>query len=257
MNLYACNSAIRLVLPLLPALAASSPYMDGRFSGWMDTRMETYRNNCIKIPSITGSVIPESVKDTQDYRVSILERIYEDLLPHDPEKILQEEWVNARGAITRFDRNTIEIRVLDVQECAEMDVSILRFTVALLQWIIMESGMDVDAYQGWSIDSLSQLFRAGIRDSLQAHIDDQGYLAFFGYEGGGACTIGAFMNYLLHNVLSLDATTQRNIEFIVNHGSLAQRLVKAVGLVPEKENMMRVYRQLVECLRDGQKFGNT
>ena len=42
--------------------------------------------------------------------------IYRDLAPHDPEGVLRHEWVNARGAIARFDRMAIEIRVLDVQE---------------------------------------------------------------------------------------------------------------------------------------------
>jgi hypothetical protein len=31
--------------------------------------------------------------------------------------VLRHEWVNARGAIARFDRSAIEIRVLDVAEC--------------------------------------------------------------------------------------------------------------------------------------------
>src|SRR5690606_25183589 len=53
------HAAIRLVLPLLPGLAASSPVQEGRLSGFLDTRLEHYRQNQKRLPSITGQVIPE------------------------------------------------------------------------------------------------------------------------------------------------------------------------------------------------------
>ena len=37
------HAAIRLLLPILPALAASSPFLDGRFGGLLDGRIEAYR----------------------------------------------------------------------------------------------------------------------------------------------------------------------------------------------------------------------
>jgi gamma-glutamyl:cysteine ligase YbdK (ATP-grasp superfamily) len=39
------HAAIRLILPLLPALAASSPIKDGIYSGFKDTRLDVYQNN--------------------------------------------------------------------------------------------------------------------------------------------------------------------------------------------------------------------
>ena len=95
------HTAIRLVLPLLPALAASSPFLEGRRSGWLDTRLEMYRHNCRRIRSITDRVVPDVMQSPADYRKRILQRIYRDLKPHDPTGILQEEWANARGAIAR------------------------------------------------------------------------------------------------------------------------------------------------------------
>ena len=44
------HAAIRLVLPLIPALAASSPILDGRLTGLMDSRMHYYRENQKRIP---------------------------------------------------------------------------------------------------------------------------------------------------------------------------------------------------------------
>jgi gamma-glutamyl:cysteine ligase YbdK (ATP-grasp superfamily) len=55
------HAAIRLVLPLLPALAASSPYKEGVRGEDLDTRLATYRTNCARVPLVTGNVIPEQV----------------------------------------------------------------------------------------------------------------------------------------------------------------------------------------------------
>jgi gamma-glutamyl:cysteine ligase YbdK (ATP-grasp superfamily) len=52
------HAAVRIVLPLLPALCASSPILDGQLTGMLDTRLKYYRTNQSKMPSITGRVIP-------------------------------------------------------------------------------------------------------------------------------------------------------------------------------------------------------
>ena len=48
------HAAIRLLLPILPAIAASSPIMDGKKTGIMDNRLQVYRNNQKKVPSVAG-----------------------------------------------------------------------------------------------------------------------------------------------------------------------------------------------------------
>ncbi len=55
------HSAIRTILPILPAMSASSPIVDGEITGLMDTRLEVYRRNAERIPSITGLIVPEAV----------------------------------------------------------------------------------------------------------------------------------------------------------------------------------------------------
>src|SRR5690606_12908976 len=70
------HAAVRLVLPLLPGLAASSPLVENRRTGSMDNRLEFYRHNCARIPSVTGHVIPEPVFGIEEYRDQVLGRIY-------------------------------------------------------------------------------------------------------------------------------------------------------------------------------------
>ena len=52
---------------------------------------------------MTGAVVPEPIGSIGEYHERVLEPIYADLAPHDPEGVLRHEWVNARGAIARFD----------------------------------------------------------------------------------------------------------------------------------------------------------
>ena len=66
------HAAIRLVLPILPALCASSPILDGKLTGTLDTRLKFYKTNQSKIPSITGKVIPEAVFSKRNYLNTIL-----------------------------------------------------------------------------------------------------------------------------------------------------------------------------------------
>src|SRR6266542_4969517 len=83
---FAClHAAVRLLLPLLPALAASSPVVEGGQTGLLDSRMEVYRSNSAHIPSITGLVVPEPVNSRAEYEQKILQRIYRDIAPHDPD----------------------------------------------------------------------------------------------------------------------------------------------------------------------------
>src|SRR4029079_12453329 len=72
------HAAIRLVLPILPAIAASSPIVEGAVSGLLDMRLATYRKTQRRVPSITGSVIPERVFTQRDYESRILDVIARD-----------------------------------------------------------------------------------------------------------------------------------------------------------------------------------
>ncbi|MEQ8767131.1 MAG: glutamate-cysteine ligase family protein, partial [Planctomycetota bacterium] len=106
------HAAIRVLLPILPALTASTPVFDGRLTERKDNRLAFYSRNARRVPSVTGRVVPEPVDSPESYERDILQRIYRDLAPHDPEGTLRHEWANARGAIARFERGAIEIRIL-------------------------------------------------------------------------------------------------------------------------------------------------
>lgn len=127
------HNAIILLLPVLPAICASTPFQEGRISGLIDTRLEHYQYNQKRFPAIAGSIIPEVVGSIAEYRERIHQPAFAQIAPFDVDGTLQDEWLNSRGAIARFQRSAIEIRLMDVQECAAADFAISALVVRLLR----------------------------------------------------------------------------------------------------------------------------
>lgn len=259
------HAAIRLVLPILPALCASSPMMNGRFTGLLDNRLDVYQHNARKVPSVSGRTIPEPAYTRADYERIILRRIYDDLAPHDPEGLLRHEWANARGAIARFDRSAIEIRVMDVQECPAADVAICATVAGVLQAIIGERWTELYTQQAWSVESLHRVFAECVRDGEAAVIRDPAYLHALGMLARD-CTAADLWRHLLRSTRTVadeDAMVRAPVEHILSHGTLARRIARAVvGRVPapgepvatDRARVGEVYRELCACLADGRLF---
>jgi hypothetical protein len=94
--------------------------------------------------------------------------------------VLQHEWLNARGAIPRFDRDAIEIRVIDVQECPQADLAIAAAATAVIRALYDDKWSSLAMQQAISTDRLAKILHACIRDADQAVIDDGGYLRLLG-----------------------------------------------------------------------------
>ena len=132
------HAAIRLVLPIIPALSASSPILDGEQTGWADSRMEAYLHHQENMPSFMGSLIPEPVYSEDDYNLRIFLPIRQDIAPFDQQNIMEHHFLNSRGAIARFDRGAIEIRVIDTQECPAVDVAVADIITQVIKSMVEE-----------------------------------------------------------------------------------------------------------------------
>lgn len=251
------HAAIRLLMPILPAIAASSPMMDGKLTGLIDTRLETYRGNARKIPSIAGRVIPEPAFTRSDYERDILQAIYRDLAPFDPDGTLQFEWANARGAIARFDRSAIEIRTLDVQECPAADCAVLQLIVAALRAIVDERWSSFDSQQAWAVAPLAELHLRVIRDGELALVEDASYLAALGVSATTPCTVQDIWRHLSAATMPSAGVSERTrsvMEEIVENGPLSRRILSRLGNEPTRTAIEDTYRQLCDCLQQGTMF---
>jgi glutamate---cysteine ligase / carboxylate-amine ligase len=247
------HAAIRLVLPLIPALAASSPFLDGRFTGYLDARLETYRHNQARIPSLTGRVIPERLFTEADYR-GLLARIAGDIAPHDPEQVLNPLFLNSRGAIARFDRNAIEIRTIDIQECPAADLAVIGAVVVALRRLVTEQAAPYRVQQEWPEDLLAEILLEVIRDGDQARIADSDYLRMLGLRGRGM-TAGAAWRELCEAASGdIDAGSRAALGRILDEGPLARRLLRATGTAPTRAGLVGACRELAGCLADNRLF---
>jgi len=249
------HAAIRLVLPILPALAASSPIVEWRRTGKMDTRLEVYRSNARRIPSVSGLVIPEPVYTRSDYEGRLLAGIYRDLAPHDPEGVLAYEWVNARGAIARFDRNAIEIRVLDTQECPHADIAIAAGVAHVVKELVAETWSSFERQRAWPVAPLHDIFLAAVDKADLAVIDNADYLSMLGMSAK-RCSAGELWQHLLESGATSPAHGEWKdyFELYARQGSLARRIVDRLGDEHDRESIITVYRDLCNCLGTGRLF---
>ncbi len=252
------HAAIRLALPILPALAASSPVVEGRLTGVRDTRIAVYRRNAAPVPFVSGNVIPEPVYTQRAYETQILDRIYADLAPLDPEGILRHEWVNSRGCIARFDRGSIEIRLLDAQECPEADLAIAAAVLALVRSLVDEQLLPHAAQASWSVERLADIMELTVRDGEAAVIRDAGYLEALGYPGR-SCRAGELWSHLCAPLIGrADMAEHREpLEVILREGTLSTRIAAALGDAPDRARLRAVYADLVACLAGGGMYRGT
>lgn len=249
------HAAIRLILPLLPALCASSPILDSQPTGMLDTRLRYYKNNQAKIPIITGSIIPEAVYSEQTYGQQIYEPIANEIVPYDPEEILDPIWVNSRGAIARFDRGSIEIRVMDIQECPAADLAIVNTVVETLQWLVAEKSISLKEQMNMDTMELSNIFDKTMATGLATPINNISYLASLGLSAPS--TIADVWKNILVSIPATSAYQKINrqiINTILDQGSLSERILIALQGDYSKENILFVYKKLGHCLEENKLF---
>lgn len=243
------HAAVRLVLPLIPGLAAASPFLGGQATGLLDSRLDAYRRNCARIFSVTGHVIPEPVDSIAQYHERILQRIYDDLAPHDPEGVLRFEWANARGAIARFDRQTIEVRVVDVQECPLADLAVLGAIASVIRGFTQADHDLRGRINALTSDRLLRSLLRTVRDGERAVIDDADYLACLGMPGAAdAATVWATLTARFGGPSGPEAEA---LDRILTHGTLATRMRRMTGSA-SPESLRAMSRALCLCLQNGQ-----
>ena len=251
------HAATRLVLPIIPAIAASSPVMDGRATGFLDNRLEVYRRNQKVIPSITGRVIPEAVYTQRTYRKRILEPIYRDIAAHDPEGVLRHEWINSRGAIVRFDRGTLEIRISDMQECPGADIAVAAAIIGVLMTHVAERWISLGEQKAWEVEPLRKILWETIRYGDEAVITDRDYLRAFGFPGERAAALELWQYLAGEESVANSVANVSPSEYlrtILRHGPLARRILKTLGKDSGRAAIAAVYRSLCEHLSRGEMF---
>jgi len=244
------HAAIRALLPLIPAIAASSPFLDSKYCGFLDGRIETYRHNQEKIPSITGQVIPEAAFTYDEYNREIFEKVKKDIAPFDPEHLLNHFFLNSRGAIARFDRGAIEIRLVDIQECPDADIAIAEWEVAALKGLVSAS----EQVRGLDTAALAKILMDTTRFAEKAVIYNQDFLRVWGIHAS-EITAGEIVQHIFQTVKGkISPHSQELLLKMFKRGTLASALVKNVGADPIRDDFVCEYGRLARCLANNELY---
>jgi len=249
------HAAARLLLPIIPGLAASSPLLEGRFHGFHDGRLESGLHAREKYPELMGSLIPEPVYTQEDHDREILAPIAQLLGELGAIPGLDPEQANARGAVARFDRQLMVMQVTDTQENAAADLAVAELINAVLR--ALASGRWVSTYlqRAWSENDLLPIFLQTIKDAGNTLITNRDYLLMFGLMKQEQLSVQKLWQHLfvdLYGEISPEA--RQPIAHILEHGCLASRILRHTGRTPSPDKLRTVYRELADCTRTGRLF---
>ena len=246
------HNTIRIVLPLLPAIAASSPLLEGKTTGMLDSRLYFYDKNQQRVPSITANVIPEFIQSEKEYQDNILTPMYRDIRPFDPKGLLQYEWLNSRAAIAKFDINAIEIRIIDSQECVNADIAIAHAVHAILKSWQERSQQQIT--HPCDTLRLKSIYDHIIKDGFNVLIDDSEVLAQWQLPKRRMTARDAWSLLIERVSPDLNHITQNTLEHILREGCLSERILRACNHDFSHAKLKSVYRQLSDCLLSNQLF---
>ena len=247
------HAAIRVILPLIPGLCASSPILEGTNTGFKDTRLEYYKTNQKEIPEMTGLVIPELVFTKADYHTTIFEPIKRAIRPHDTKNILDHHFLNSRGAIARFDRNAIEIRLVDIQESPKADVAICVLIIEVLKLLVDKKLGSIQQQKKWQKQDLFDILNPIIKNAETFKVTNLEYLKLFNIEKDS--TVQNIWKHLYDLAKpNIHESHHDALDIILTQGTLASRILKAVGSDYSEQNISKVYAQLAKCLHANTMF---
>ncbi|TWU62758.1 glutamate-cysteine ligase family protein [Crateriforma conspicua] len=250
------HAAVRLVIPVLSALTASSPIIGGQDTGIADNRMQQYCRHCDLMPALAGSVVPETVRSEAEYEQMIFQPIREAISKSKSASVMDPQFLNARGAIARFDRGSIEIRVMDVQEYPGADVAVCAAIIAVLRLLVDEKWSSLEEQEQVATSRLRSVLDRVTVDAEMAVIDAPEYLRCFAVDAP-SIRVSDLWNHLLEVARREDSMVDNlfaPLEIILRDGTLSTRIRAAIDGDADPANLQNVYEQVADCLDRWEPF---
>lgn len=250
----AMMNAAALLIPYLPAVAASSPMYDGQLQAAVDNRLAFILTHQSRIPETQGRLVPEYIESLAGYRRDVVRPMYAAVDRLKGASAIRHEWVNARGAVFKMSRRSMEVRVVDSQECPKMDVAIAAFVRGALH------DTSADLVRGrvrlpdhaQLVDDLHACVQHGSRAKVWAP-----HVPGLDRDDNGKAAVSQVLEYLLTRAeRRLKRSEQGYLEYvdaIRQRGTLSERM--AARLLPYRDRPKRLrdeartlYLELSDCL---------
>lgn len=247
------HAALRLLLPILPALTAGSPYREGRWAGAMDSRCDELLRAWDAVPDVTGHWIPEAVFDQEGYDREVLAPMARALarLP-EPAGPFDVEALNNRAAVPFFDEGLLEVRCCGTQEHPGMDVAITEFMLAVLRALMHGRWVSTYLQRAWSPNDLLAIHLQCVQEGGQAILANRDYLLMFGLLKQEQMSAARLWQHLFVELYGdLSDFCQQTVGAMLEQGCLAHRMVQVAGKDPTKEQMAALVRSMCAHLKEG------
>lgn len=247
----AMMNAAALLVPYLPAVAASSPMYGGRLGPAADNRLAFVLGHQIRLPESMGATVPEYVQSLAGYRRDVLGPMYRALDRLEDASAIRHEWLNARGAVFKLTRRSMEVRVLDSQECPKLDVAIAAYVRGALH------DLSVDLIRGrLALPDHSLLvadLEACVRDGSRARVHAP-HLHGLSRGDDGLAEVAEVTARMITRAERRLRRAERpyldHVEQIRQRGTLSERIRAHVEAAQDLDAAARAtYRELCECLR--------
>lgn len=243
------HAAMRIILPLVPFLAASSSVVDSQLQDIPDARLSFYEANQKKVSSVTGDIIPEAIFSFEDYD-QLYQSIYRDIAPFDPDKVLQHPWLNSRGVIAKFDVGALELRLMDIQESPVMDFTILEILILILQDLTEQVNTTFERQKSVSTPFLkSCLYSANLFDCTL----NGAYMELLGFENRST-NLQMFCEQVKAKY-RLSPPSYQGLKVLRDHGRLAERIKRSyLHSTQDHGALKEIYSKLAQCLLSNQSY---
>lgn len=238
-------SAVRLVLPLIPAICAATPFRDGRNTGHRSARLRACLDLYDAFPERVGGFIPEAVFEQADHDREVLGPIAQAAARLDRAALPDLQSLDWRAATTAFEPNVVSIHAIDAQENAAADMAVLEFILAVLKAQLAGRWVSNYLQRAWSTDDLMAIMTITIKEGCQAVLTNKDYLLMFGLMKQEDVPAARLLQHLFVELYGeLGENARGHIGMIIEHGDLATRILARAGKRPGIERLRSVYQQL-------------
>ncbi len=246
------HAAVRLVLPLIPAIAAATPMREGRVTGILSNRLRACLDLYDRFPERVGGFIPEAVFDQAEHDRAILGPIARSAAAAGRAEPPDPQMLNLRAATAHFEQGILSIHAIDAQENSAADMAVLEFIIAILKALVGGRWVSTYLQRAWGTDDLAAILLTTIHDGTHAIVTNRDYLLMFGLMKQEEATADRLLQHLfveLYGELSENARV--HISLIIEQGCLAERLSVRLGHDPGAQRLREAFAALAACRTDG------
>ncbi len=122
-----------------------------------------------------------------------------------------------------------------------------------MKLLVSEELISLEDQKNWHENDLFEIFNSVIVNAEETVIDNAEFADVFDLQPKP--TVKQIWEKIYSLVKeNISEKHQKSIEFLLQHGSLSTRILNALGENPSEEEILKVYRELGECLEENRFF---